>query len=232
VTRATIAVWLLALMAAVAIVLLDERPRAVESVSRSLRGALVVPPFAIACEPEVDIPMGAGRVEVVGSTAGKAGPPLLVTVRQGSRVVTTARHPGGYIDTPVSIRLGRKLPRVRDARVCVRNHGLVRIALLGAPLRFQGTTQGWIDEVGAPAGPAARVTAAGKVLRQQHTRIRFEWQFADEQRPLSMVGDVSERFGLAKASFFGSGAIWVAFGLTLASSLGALILFARESGRR
>jgi hypothetical protein len=230
---AVVVAGLLALAAGVAIVLLDERPRAVEPASRSLAAAVVVPPSGTVCERSVDIPARAGRVQLVVSTGGKPGPPLEVTVEKTGRILAAGRHPGRFVDTPVSIRLDNVLRRVADARVCASNEGRVEIAVLGAPLEKEETaTLGWIDEGGTPTGPPARVTVRGKRVSASPGRLRFEWQYPEEASALSLSDEVTERFGLAKASFFGSGSIWVAFGLTGLASLGALALVVRMAGRR
>jgi hypothetical protein len=228
---AVVAIGLLVLAVGLAVVLLDDEPRAVEPASRSFAATLVVPPFARACESQVEIPARAGRLGLVVSSGGKQGPPLAIEIERAGRVVTTGRHPGGYVDSPVSVRLRDVLGEVRDGRVCITNDGPVRIALLGAPLEREASTLGWIDEAGAPAGPPATVTLAGRRLRNEPERIHFEWQFQEEASPLSLADDVSDRFALVKASFFGTAALWVALALTALASAVALVVAVRAGTR-
>jgi hypothetical protein len=229
--RAVAAVALLVLAGGVSFVLLDPRPRTVTATSRSLEATLVVPPYGRACEREVFVPAGARRVELVVSTAGKEGGPLNLAVRRAGRLVSSGRHPGGYSDSPVGVPLEPTTERIRNADVCVENESLVRIALLGAPLRRRAPTQPWIDDLGAPSGPPARVTLAGRELEQQPGRIRLKWQHGDDQSVLSYAGTIAERFGLVKTSFFGSRTMWVALALALLASFGALALVLREVKR-
>jgi hypothetical protein len=217
---------------AVAFVVLDPEPRAIEPTSRSLAAALVVPPGSRACEREVNVPAGTGAVELVISTAGKPGGPLPVTIRTADGVVSRGTHPGGYSDSPVTVRLGEVREAVRRAEVCIANPRGPELALLGAGLTRLTTTQGWIDDLGMTSGPPARVTGSPAPADQPNERIHMEWEYGKEQSHASYAGAIAERAGLVKAPFLGSGLMWLAFALTLAASAVAVTLAARELGRR
>ena len=224
-------IGLLVLGLAVGYVVLKPMPRAVEPTSRSLQAALVVPPGARACEARVDVPAGAGAVELTVSTAGKPGGPLSVVVRKDGSVVARGTHPGGYSDSPVRVQLDDVPRALRGAEVCVANPDGPELALLGATLTRQTTTQGWIDDLGSAAGPPAKVIGAVAPRDQPNERIRMEWQEGDEQGHAAYAGTIAERAGFVKAPFLGSGLMWIALALSLAASIGAVLLVAGQARR-
>ena len=220
------------LVLAVAFVVLNPQPRAVESVSRSIQAALVVPKGAGACQEGVDVPPGTGAVELTVSTAGKEGGRLPVVIfKDDGFDVARGTVPAGYSDQPVRARLG-ELPRgVDGVVVCISNPEGPEIALLGAPLTRQTTSQGWLDDLGGESGPPAKVLRAPRRADQPNERIRMEWQFGSERSHASYAGTVGERAALVKAPFLGSALMWIALALTAVAALGAIALVAREAGR-
>lgn len=224
-------IGLLVLSLAVGYVVLKPMPRAVESASRPLPAAIVVPQGTRACQ-RVNVPPGSGAVELTVSTAGKPGGRLGVVVRKGGREVARGAYPGGYSDTPVRVPLGGLARGVPDAEVCVANPRGPELGLLAAGVTRRTTTLGRAGDPGGESGPPARVLGAGAPSDQAPERMRMEWQFGDERSHASYAGTIAERAGLVKAPFLGSGLMWIALALTCMATLGAVALVVREGGRR
>jgi hypothetical protein len=144
-----------------------------------------------ACQPEsVPAQTAALRVFVGGS-----GGPLDVDIRQGKRIVAQGSF-GAVLDgLPATARLSPPLrTEIVAAEVCFRNRGRKTVRFAGdrTPIRFSAAN---------PYG----------LLLDDEPRI--DSLRPGEESGWELAGTVAERFGRAKASFFGSWTIWAVLGL-------------------
>lgn len=179
------------------------------STNVDLSNGIVLTPGRRACQDGETVLAHAARVKLIVSTARLAGGPLAVSVSSHGALVAAGRGPAGYRDEPVSVPLDRPLGHsVSDARVCVRNDGHVTVAVLGPDERGAGAAR--LD--GAP--PAAEA-------------MRLEWYGPPHATRFGEAGHVSQRLGLAKASFFGAWLLWVALALALLAAAAAVAALLR-----
>ena len=94
--------------------------------------AVELEPGKQACQSPVVVAESFAGVRMLIGTFHRAGQPLDVMVRGGSRRLAAGRLHAGYPDgaRPV-VSLDRPVPEGRSVRVCVRNLGSRRVALFG-----------------------------------------------------------------------------------------------------
>jgi hypothetical protein len=166
-----------------------------------------------ACQKHERVPADSGMLHVRASTAGKAAGPLVASVIVRGQTLAKGTSPGGFVDSTVQIPVTPENPELSDATVCVRNAGRKPVALLG-----QNVVEDQAAVVSGDPSPP-------------HGSMRLEWFESKKQTRLAGAGDVARRYGLAKASFFGSWTMWVMLALLLAASAGGIVLVAREAER-
>jgi hypothetical protein len=101
--------------------------------------------------------------------------------------------------------------------VCIRNDGAADGALLG-------------DGHPAQAG-AALLIPGPNPGPQPYVRMRFEYELPDATTWWSFAPELAERFGLVKATFFGSWTMWVTLAALFALALGTIWWAARALAR-
>jgi hypothetical protein len=210
--RVGIAIGLLLIATGLLAVLLkQERPYLGDNEHNvELLAGVVIPGRASACQAGETIPPRTGVMRFSVSTAGRRAGPVEVSVQRGGEAVASGRSAAGIVDQPIDVRLEGAEDGVQDARICVRNAGRVQVAVIGESARSR---------------PAARVSVSSF---PQDRAMRWEWYEAEPVTRLARVGDVAERYGLVKASFFGSWTFWVGLAVLLAISAAAVRLVVRE----
>lgn len=214
--RVAVVAGLVLVAAGVAAILSGPATTFVSESSRyvELRNGVVVPARHTACQRDVQVPAEAVSVRLIVSTAGRPGPPLRVTARDGSGAeVARGTAPSGYRDATVAVPLSQRPPRDTTATVCVLNPGPAQVAILGPY---------------APRELAARVTPSGQVAAEN---MRLEWHRSPPGSRFENLGEIATRVGLSKASFIGSWAMWGVFALILGAGALGVSAVVREARR-
>jgi len=190
----------------------------------------VVPPGGLLCQGGQYVPKHASRLRVWISTAHRRGGPVSVLVREGGAVLARGGAPGGYRDQPVSIPISRVQRDAVDADVCVRDAGATGIALMGEPAAANE-----LQQVRA-ADPLDQTQAAAVVTPRTpqpngHVVVRFEWHQPPIGSWWALAPTVARRLSFAKASFVGSGTLWLIGALVVAMGAAAAWALTREGAR-
>jgi hypothetical protein len=101
----------------------------------AIRVATEIQPGQERCRGGIDVAAAFTRARIPVATFGRPGPALAVTLREETtgRVVGRGRVAAGYADnSAVQTRVGA-VPAGGRVRVCVRDAGGARVALLGSP---------------------------------------------------------------------------------------------------
>lgn len=163
--------------------------------------AIGLGPGARRCQA-YDLPARAHSVRLFHGSPG-AGP-LAITVSKGGARVTEARTGSLAAEGLVEIRLRPSLDEeVGGVRLCLANRGLAPISLAGdrTPL------------LGGQANPDAQ---------RLDDEIRVDFLRPGRESWWDLAPAVATRFGVGKASFFGSWTMWAVFLLTGLTSLAAV----------
>ena len=175
-----------------------------------------VPPGRSICQPRQLVPAGTGIVLFFARSFGKVAGPLRINVRdEAGRVVTsgvTARRVFGLPVVGASLRPVRRT--VRPARVCIRNTGAEPVDVI----------------VAQTGSPSAELPPAPP-LPYAYVKVRLDFLTAQPKSWWSFAPTVAGRFGLVKATFFGTWTAWVTLALLLVLCLGTVLYAARELGR-
>jgi hypothetical protein len=207
-----VVVVILALCAALAVGLARSEPRyaGVNSVRSSIVATEIGADDEV-CQVRDTVPAGTAAIEVLGATGGRPGPPLQARVlTRTSEFVSTGRLAGGYGDGKIAIPVKEIDGTLAEARICIRNLGRGKLALLGAP-----TPPGLIEVNGEP----------------RTGLLTIGFLRAGEETTLALLPTIAHRLGLAKTTLAGSWTIWALLALFLASSAIALrLVLARDFG--
>jgi hypothetical protein len=161
-----------------------------------------------------DAPAGAASVRFYAQPFVLTGGPLDVTLFEGGRLLTKGVVLVARADVPAVAKLDRPLKReVPGLRLCIANSGLTPIDLRG-------------DRT----SPADTFINTGGQGTPDDVRVDFLRPGSESWWDVAPA--VARRFGLEKASFFGSWTMWAVFVLIALNGIGALFLLARESRPR
>ena len=207
--RVVLAVSLLAVAVGLAIDMSGRAPRTAGS-NRVLPAtfATVAPAGSVVCQPQGSPPSGAASAQLTIGTYGRPRPELrLDFLDAAGRTVSSGRLPAGVAQGVIAIPLS---PAHGEAvRVCLRVAGPERIALAGESLAASPTSVS-IDGHEQPGVMSLMFFRAGK---------ESWWQ---------LLGTLTTRFGLGKASFFGDWTLPAMALLLLGAWVASLRLLLRE----
>ena len=171
--------------------------------------ALPVAPGGERCAGRQRVPADTAGVRVYAGTFGRPrGEPLLVSVRQAGRQVSSGRVPGGYPDNArVRVPLARIERNLYSATVCLRNLGSQR-------MQFAGNLS----------------TRGGVRLRGKDV-IRYDWLLPGRPSWLGIAPEVASRFAATKPTFVGAWTFWAVFAVLAVLWSGAIALVVRQERR-
>lgn len=204
----------LALVAVAVVVTLSSRGAELTGTNHVLPVALhvVVPPGQQACQEGTLLPDDTGRVRL---TAGllKGSMPVLSArfTTAGGRLVAQGRSRGGEPPGTITVALADPVDGDRATRMCIRNQGGGTVAL-GSDIASPDSAARVRDK---PTEGLVAVT----FLKPAATSWWAE------------LPGLTDRFGLGKASFFGSWTLPVAALLLLGAWIAAVRLLLRELSR-
>jgi len=163
-----------------------------------------------------DVPAVASAVRLFADPFVFTGGPLEVTVTRGGRPLSRGLAPvsaGGPVELSLEPAPAAEVP---GARVCVVNRG-------STPIELDGNRT-------PPSTSFLSELVVGERLPPDDVRVDFLrpgteswWRFAPA---------VADRFGLRKASFFGTWTMWAVFGLVGLTWVAGLLLLRRQSRPR
>jgi hypothetical protein len=178
-----------------------------------------LPPRAITCQPNEQIPAGTGRVGFYADSLGAHDGPLEVTVSTASGA-TLARAPVSARVFDPGARTTAAIPAMRHAvegaHVCITNTGRGSPAVYGSP---------------APSPDGAATAPTGVPQTARWLRLHLDYQQPEESSWWSFAPTVARRFGLVKATFFGTWTLWATVVALLALCLGSVWYTARALSR-
>ena len=167
------------------------------------------------CQPAQDVPEGTARIRFRPASPGPAGPLEVAVHTADGPEVATGRVPATTYD-PGRGTVARIKPieeTIRGARVCFGNTGPARVDLYGQRLRHAA---------GAAELPPPDMRWLGLRIDYLEGQARSWWSFAPE---------VADRFGLVKATRFGSWTFWAEIVLLLGLTIGTIWYAARAVAR-
>jgi hypothetical protein len=172
------------------------------------------------CQGNEFLPAETGRITLYPAEDGGSAGPLTVRAvsAEGDELGAgrTARRDYGP-DATAAAEFAPLPEQAVGAVVCIRNEGAEPTALRGDAHPGQG---GAALLVGGPdPGPPPYV------------RMRFEFEFPEASTWWSFAPEIAERFGLVKATFFGTWTFWVTLAALLVLALGTLAYAARALAR-
>jgi hypothetical protein len=185
-TRIVLAVAVAAAVAGLVIDMSGRAPRTAGSDHASPTiFAATVPGHGTLCQPAAYLPDDAAQVQVL---IGSYGRPLagvrLTFLDSGGHVVASGRVPAGAHEGLVLIPI-RRVSHATASTACLRNGGAGQLALGGE---------------GGPVNPNSAVVNGS----QQAGRMSLVYFRAGKESWWSLLPELTRRFGLGKAPFFGS----------------------------
>jgi hypothetical protein len=218
VRRVALAIGLgLAVVLAGAVVALSLRAPRLSATNSHVEASLVDVPVlggARRCQRDEFVPAATGAMRLFVNTKGRpAGPVEIVVIGTGRPGSAPAIASRASIAFPV--REGSISPvlrptvrrDLRGASLCVINRGR-------SPVYFAGNK----SPLGIGANPGQQV---------HDDDVRVDYLYPGKRSWWSMAGPVAERFGLAKASFFGSWTLWAVLGVVAALWVGTVVLLVK-----
>jgi hypothetical protein len=205
-----------ALLLAVALVLAKSGHHRTWTTGHARAVAPALPPKTEMCQAGQLLYEGTGRIGFHGQ--GIAGPFEVSVLDAPDHVVARGRLPGGVFHpwnrTPVRIPEIRR--DIENATVCIRNAGEGTLLVYGQEVREPAPGATLPTNVRQPPGIIA--------LRLDYLepRSRSWWSFAPE---------VADRYGLVKATMFGSWTLWAVVAALVALAIGAIWYTARALAR-
>jgi hypothetical protein len=170
------------------------------------------------CQPGERLEAGTARVRFRVQPGHRVGPFVVQVRTPGTgQAISEGRVPARTYATPdFAVASVGTIKRALDgATVCIRNDGPTRTSIYG-----QRTAA--VDS--AVVEPAPSLVAP-------YVHLRFDYSEGNEKSWWSFAGPVADRFGLVKATFFGSWTVWVVLAALLALALGTIWLAARAMAR-
>jgi hypothetical protein len=162
------------------------------------------------CQPGAFLSNAAARVQLLIGTYGRPLPEVrVVFLDDAMRAVALGHQPGGGHEGLVTIPIAHTRPTPASTTVCIHVGGSHPIALAG--------------ETG-PINPSSE-TVAG---HQQPGRVSLAYFRKGDESWWSLLPELTSRFGLGKASFFGDWTLPVAALLLLGVWVAAIRLMLRE----
>jgi hypothetical protein len=172
--------------------------------------AATVPGGATMCQPAADLPGDAASVQILIGTYGRPLPGLRLSfVDATNSEVAAGRVPAGGREGAVTVPLTQTRRVSAATRACLRIGGSHQVVLGG--------------EAG-PVGPSSELIAG----RQQAGKVSLLYFRQGKDSWWSLLPELTRRFGLGKASFFGTWTLPVAALLLLGVWVGAVRLLLRE----
>ena len=172
------------------------------------------------CQGGEFVPPETGRITLHPADAGGVVGPLTVTATtsDGELLGRGRVAPRDYgSEASVATEFEPVETGTLEAVVCIRNEGGVDGALRG-------------DSHPAQAG-AALLTGGPNPGPSPYVRMRFDYEFPEASSWWSFAPEIAERFGLVKATFFGSWTLWVTVAALLALALATIWYAARALAR-
>jgi hypothetical protein len=172
--------------------------------------AATLPGGATLCQPTADLPGDAASVQILIGTYGRPLPDLRLSFVDATNSEVAAGHvPAGGREGVVTIPLRHARGVSTATRACLHFAGSHQVALGG--------------ETG-PVGPSSEVIAG----RQQPGRVSLLYFRQGKESWWSLLPELTRRFGLGKAPFFGIWTLPIAALLLLGVWAGAVRLLIRE----
>jgi hypothetical protein len=203
-----------ALIAVAAALILDMSGRAPRGAGSDHASPIVfvatVPGRGTLCQPAAELPDDAARVQILIGTYGRPLPDLRLSFLDRANTEVASGHlPAGGREGVVSLPLthARRAPAATSA--CLRIGGSYQVAL---------------------AGEAGAVNPNSEVIdgRQQPGRMSLLYFRPGQESWWSLLPELTRRFGLGKASFFGTWTLPAAALLLLGVWVAAVRLLLRE----
>lgn len=160
-----------------------------------------------------DIPADTDALRVFAAPLWIGAGPVAITVTKGGEMVTGTRSPEVPAAGPLTLGLAAPVKTaVAQARVCIENRGATPFVVAGdrTPL------------LGGQANPASQ---------ELDDDPRVDFLRPESESWLAMASTIADRFGLQKASFFGSWTMWAVLALFALACAAALRLLWREVGQ-
>ncbi len=204
-----------ALVVAVLVIVLsssDARRAGTNAFVRESGVALRLLPGERRCQRQ-DVPADAAALRLFADPFVFKGGPLQITVTDGGRPVSRGRTTS-VGEGPVELALAPAPgAEVLSARVCIANRGVT-------PIELDGNQT-------PPGGTSLDVVFRGQQLAPDDVRVDFLRRGSESW--WSFAPAIADRFGLRKASFFGSWTMWAVFVLVALTWVAGLLLLRREA---
>jgi hypothetical protein len=170
------------------------------------------------CQGGELVAKGSARVRFFPADKGGRVGPFEVTLRpSGGRSIATTPVPAhDYAQSEAAVATFPPLPRAVPATVCVRNAGSSLAAVEGD---FADQESQAVFPESGPRGKTPPV------------RMHFDYQLPKATSWWSFAPTIARRFGLMKATFFGSWTLWFALAALAALALGVAAYAVRALGR-
>jgi hypothetical protein len=210
--RLVAAVATVALLVALVVVLSGSRRHDAGTNGAALRTQKALPAGSVLCQPDELLDAGAAQV-VFWAHVRKNGP-FEVDVRDATGdLVEKGAVPADDQPDPVVVDIEPLREPLAGATVCIRNVGSKRARIGGRPSR-----------------PEIATLIDGR-LEEPWVQLRLDYRSADTSSWWAFAPDVAARFGLVKATFFGSWTFWVVLGGVLLLAFGTIWWAARTLAR-
>ena len=172
------------------------------------------------CQAGEFLPEETGRIVLYPDDSGGKVGPLTVTAstKDGEKLVDSHIAARDYAADDTAPAVFDPLEeRAVDAVVCIGNEG-------GADAALRGDAQP--EQAGA-----ALLVPGPNPGEPPYVRMRFEYELPEATTWWSFAPDLAERFGLVKATFFGTWTMWATLVALLALALGTIWWAARALAR-
>jgi hypothetical protein len=181
---------------------------------------VALPPGHELCQAGEFFPEGTARTVLHPHDEGGVVGPLTVTVntKDGERLAEGQIAARDYQADDTAVATFEPVgENTVDAVVCIRNEGEVAGALRGDAQPEQGG--------------AALLIPGPNPGEPPYIRMRFDYELPEASTWWSFAPELAERFGLVKATFFGSWTMWVTLAALFALALGTVWWAARALAR-
>jgi hypothetical protein len=168
------------------------------------------------CQPGQLVEAGTGRVRFFAHGVGPVTGPLDVTIASGGRVISrgVARAQPAAPDQLLAAPVTPVRRKLTAATVCIVNRGR-KTQIFGEPTAKPGAT------ASLPSGDQP----------SPYVLVTLDFARAHKDSWLSFAPTVARRYGLVKATFFGTWTFWVAMVALLGLAIGTIWWVARVVSR-